>query len=392
MSVSVGHLFAGIDGFGLGLASAGPFRTRWTVEWADFPHSILSLREPDADHLRDVRDVVGPPAVDVLTGGFPCQDLSLAGRGAGIGGARSGLWSEYARIVGEVRPRVVLVENVPALLHRGLEVVLDDLVALGYAVEWDCIPAAAVGAPHLRDRVWVVAHKADAPVVFGEPRSLFPMPVHRPVDGWARWPRAGFVAGSTDVVVELEPCAPLSAVKRGARLLLPTPEASDGSGGRVSAEVGGKRPSGAKRAVTLATAATRPDLWPTVAARDWKDTGDGRMGSGQLPEAVRAAEPRCARLWREGSGGDDLATSVHRNTPGALNPDWVEWLMGFPLGWTNPDASELMIAPWALGEPEGVPRVASNVPNRRERLTALGNALVPQIPALLADRITRLLS
>jgi DNA (cytosine-5)-methyltransferase 1 len=98
------------------------------------------------------------PYVDVLAGGFPCQDLSVAGKGAGIDGARSGLWSEFARLIGELRPRYVLVENVPALLTRGFERVLADLAACGYDAEWDCLPASAFGAPHRRDRIWLVAY------------------------------------------------------------------------------------------------------------------------------------------------------------------------------------------------------------------------------------------
>jgi DNA (cytosine-5)-methyltransferase 1 len=95
--------------------------------------------------------------VDLICGGFPCQDISVAGKGAGIDGARSGLWSEYARIIGEVRPCYVIVENVAALLGRGLARVLGDLAALGFDAEWHCISASAVGAPHRRDRVWIVA-------------------------------------------------------------------------------------------------------------------------------------------------------------------------------------------------------------------------------------------
>jgi DNA (cytosine-5)-methyltransferase 1 len=96
--------------------------------------------------------------VDVLCGGFPCQDISNAGKRTGIDGERSGLWSEYARVIGELRPRYVIVENVAALLGRGIERVLGDLAALGFDAEWHCIPASAVGAPHRRDRVWIIAY------------------------------------------------------------------------------------------------------------------------------------------------------------------------------------------------------------------------------------------
>jgi DNA (cytosine-5)-methyltransferase 1 len=100
--------------------------------------------------------------VDVICGGFPCQDISVAGNGEGITGSRSGLWKEFARIIGEVRPRYVVVENVSALLGRGLSDVLGDLAALGFDAEWHCIPASAVGAPHRRDRIWVVAYSGSS--------------------------------------------------------------------------------------------------------------------------------------------------------------------------------------------------------------------------------------
>lgn len=99
------------------------------------------------------------PHVDVLCGGFPCQDVSQGGRRAGIKeGTRSGLWYEYARIIGEIRPRYVIIENVRGLLSCGIEIVLQDLAALGYDAEWEVLPAAALGAPHHRERVFIVAY------------------------------------------------------------------------------------------------------------------------------------------------------------------------------------------------------------------------------------------
>jgi DNA (cytosine-5)-methyltransferase 1 len=160
--MNVGSLFSGIGGFDLGLERAG-MRVVWQCESDDFCRRVLAKHWPDVPCFEDVRDLRGTgreavASVDVLCGGFPCQDLSYAGKGAGITGARSGLWSEYARLIGELRPRYVVVENVSALLARGLSVVLGDLAALGYDAEWDCIPASAVGAPHRRDRIWLVAY------------------------------------------------------------------------------------------------------------------------------------------------------------------------------------------------------------------------------------------
>ena len=159
-------LFSGIGGFSLGLERTGGFETVAFCEIEPYCRAVLAKHWPSVRQYDDVRaltadilrrDGIG---VDVICGGFPCQDISVAGKGAGLAGARSGLWREYARIIGELRPSFVIVENVAALLGRGLADVLGDLASLGYDAEWHCIPAAAVGAPHRRDRLWVVANTA----------------------------------------------------------------------------------------------------------------------------------------------------------------------------------------------------------------------------------------
>ena len=161
--MNVLDLFSGIGGFSLGLERAG-MRTVAFCEIEPFARRVLAKHWPDVPCYTDVRELTADRlradgiSVDVICGGFPCQDISTAGKGAGIGGERSGLWKEYARIIGELQPRYVIVENVAALLGRGLDVVLGDLAALGYDAEWNCIPASAVGAPHRRDRIWIVAH------------------------------------------------------------------------------------------------------------------------------------------------------------------------------------------------------------------------------------------
>ena len=155
--LTVGSLFSGIGGFDLGLERAG-MRVIWQSEIDPYASAVLRKHWPDVPNLGDIREIRNPPTVDVLCGGFPCQDISTAGKGAGIDGERSGLWREYVRIIGEIRPRFVFVENVAALLGRGLGRVLGDLAALGYDAEWHCIPASAVGAHHERDRLWIVAH------------------------------------------------------------------------------------------------------------------------------------------------------------------------------------------------------------------------------------------
>lgn len=158
-------LFSGIGGFSLGLERTGGFETVAFCEIEPFPRRVLAKHWPNVPVYNDVRELTAERltadgiGVDVICGGFPCQDISLAGKGAGIAeGTRSGLWSEIARLTRELRPRYVIVENVSALLGRGLDRVLGDLAALGFDAEWHCIPASALGAPHRRDRFWLVAY------------------------------------------------------------------------------------------------------------------------------------------------------------------------------------------------------------------------------------------
>ena len=159
MNLTFGSLFAGIGGLDLGLERAG-MSCRWQVELNPFARKVLHKHWPDVSRFEDIRRVgrrqLAP--VDIICGGFPCQDISNAGKREGITGSRSGLWSEFARVIREVRPTYVLVENVAALRVRGLGRVLGDLATLGFDCEWDCIPAAALGAPHRRDRLFVIAH------------------------------------------------------------------------------------------------------------------------------------------------------------------------------------------------------------------------------------------
>jgi DNA (cytosine-5)-methyltransferase 1 len=148
------------------------------------------VRNLTADQLR--ADGIIP---DVICGGFPCQDISDAGKRVGIEGARSGLWHEYARLIGEVAPAWVIIENVPALRARGLDTVLRQLASLGRDAEWHCVPASAAGARHRRDRIWIVSHakgvterpglRTDEPTALGWGRSCN---LHSAQHSWASEP------------------------------------------------------------------------------------------------------------------------------------------------------------------------------------------------------------
>lgn len=159
------HLFAGAGGGLLADILLG-HQPVCGVEIDPYCQQVLSARQKDGclpwfPIFGDVASFDGRPwrgIVDVISGGFPCQDISAAGKGAGITGERSGMWFHMARIVGEVRPEYVFVENSPMLTSRGLGTVLGDLASLGYDARWGVLGAADVGAPHQRDRIWIVAH------------------------------------------------------------------------------------------------------------------------------------------------------------------------------------------------------------------------------------------
>jgi DNA (cytosine-5)-methyltransferase 1 len=200
--MKVGSLFSGVGGFDLAARWMG-WRTAWYSEIDPYACQVMARHFPNAMNLGDIRRIQGTKVepVDLLCGGFPCQDISLAGKGAGIEGARSGLWSEFARLIGEIHPRWVVAENVSALRGRGLGTVLKDLDALGYDAEWHCIPASAVGAPHQRDRIWIIAslshpfgHRLEGFVETGSASGA----AHGPRDGrdprwWATEPDVGRV-------------------------------------------------------------------------------------------------------------------------------------------------------------------------------------------------------
>ena len=157
---AVGSLFSGAGLCDLGFHRAG-FRHRFFCEADGWCRSVLARHWPGVPIYTDVRDLdpATLPRVEVLSGGFPCQDVSCGGKRAGITATtRSGLWHEYKRIIEGVRPRYAVIENVKGLLSKGMDRVLSDLSGIGYDAEWQSVPAAAFGAPHLRERVFVVAY------------------------------------------------------------------------------------------------------------------------------------------------------------------------------------------------------------------------------------------
>lgn len=158
-------LFSGLGAFSLGLERTGGFQTEAFCEIDPYCRRVLAKHWPNVRQYDDVRTLTsrqlaadGVERIDAICGGFPCQDISYAGPGEGLAGERSGLFFEYARLIGELGPSVVLVENVAALLDRGMDLVLGTLSDLGFDAEWDTVSACSVGYPHMRRRVFLVAY------------------------------------------------------------------------------------------------------------------------------------------------------------------------------------------------------------------------------------------
>jgi DNA (cytosine-5)-methyltransferase 1 len=156
-------LFSGVGGFSIGLERAG-MKTVAFCENDPFCRAILEQHWPGVPCYDDVRSIsakrLGADGIKVegICGGFPCQDVSAAGKGAGLAGERSGLWSDFARLIGDLRPKFVIVENVSALVIRGLDRVLGDLAEIGYDAEYEVLGADAIGASQRRERVWILAY------------------------------------------------------------------------------------------------------------------------------------------------------------------------------------------------------------------------------------------
>lgn len=168
-------LFSGIGGFSLGLERTGGFETIAFCDVDQACHKVLNKHWKNIPIFDDVKTLTKEKineTVDVICGGFPCQDISLAGKGKGIEGERSGLWFEFHRLIKETKPKFIIAENVAALRSRGLEQVLHSLNEIGYCAEWHCIPASFVGAFHRRDRIWIVAYPYSEHVEGSMPKPI----------------------------------------------------------------------------------------------------------------------------------------------------------------------------------------------------------------------------
>jgi DNA (cytosine-5)-methyltransferase 1 len=325
-------LFSGIGGFSLGLERTGGFRTIAFCEIDNYCQLVLRKHWPDVFIHSDIRKLgrqhfEGWQWPDVICGGFPCQDISVANYdGKGLDGDRSGLWFEYERIIGELRPRYVIVENVANLLVRGIDRVIGGLAAIGYDAEWQVIPACAVGAHHRRNRVWIIAypgsdgrdgrrnHRGRRPILHNLDRDAAQGQQER--QGWQCWTGA----------------------------------------------------------VGEAVADTESDIRGT--------SGDEGYQSPDRSGASFANAESAVRFWRSprATGQPALAGEV-RDTASERLPDWAGGSVGQPRPLTEferPGGREIE---------RDFCGMAHGVRNRVDRLRALGNAIVPQIAEYIGNCI-----
>jgi len=272
MKHKVLDLFAGIGGFSLGLDRAGGFETVAFCEDNLPAQKVLKKHWPDVPIYGDIKELTHDRLQadgifpTIITGGFPCQDISAAGKGEGITGDRSSLWSEMLRLIRDVRPTWAIAENVSALRSRGLTLVAQNLSEIGYDAEWHCIPASAVGippAPHIRDRIWIVAYPS---------RKLLEERQH---DG-----------GTSGGRPHGQPSGP------GETLAHPNKGLSDGESNAVCP--GGDAPNSGR---------------PNGAGFDVADTnGEGLQGHGEgLEEPCQILTQETAGLFSSGTGSDQWA-------------------------------------------------------------------------------------
>jgi DNA (cytosine-5)-methyltransferase 1 len=320
-------LFSGIGGFTLGMQWAGGWRTVQFVERDPFCQSVLRKHWPEVPIHDDITTFDGFRA-DAVVGGFPCQDISFAGKGAGLAGARSGLWWEMHRVIAQARPRWCIIENVPALRSRGLDTVLRSLDSIGFDAEWHCVPAAAIGARHRRDRIWIVAYAYSD----DGPRPRRPAFIQRQVLPETRWQETpngseACRAGSNDV--------------------------SDAAGERRAGRVG---PGG-------------------VQAREESDVASSREA---VPDADRDSERGLPVHAALGSPSEPVSHAIRHGLERRIEAWAAAGAAGRPSDAGGPG--------WWAVEPS-VGRVADGVPARTHRLRALGNAIVPQIARIITETL-----
>lgn len=394
-------IFSGIGGFSIGLENAG-METAAFCEIEAFAQDVLIKHWPHTRIFKDIRTLnaenllrIGISKINVIAGGFPCQDISCAGKQVGINGSRSGLWKEFWRLIDELRPDYAIIENVANLRSRGLITVLQDLWQIGYDAEWHCIPASAVGAPHRRDRIWIIAYsnskgniglpgrKTQTYALSGIGGEDISYPnnkgcKHNKSTSAGENGSKGRQECTADSVISGNITAgeELSLYKTGSGKK--TKSARLQNGEAILANSDSTRALGIGRADNNASQESRGRRINGSGSRS-HDRGQhqsatnekmanpdskGLQGYGGFESARQILSQEEIGMFCRGRGNKQwgIEPDIPRLKDGRLNPDWVEWLMGFPIGWTN-------------------------CGSRNKRLITLGNAVIPQIPELIGKAI-----
>ena len=352
--MNVLDLFSGIGGFSLGLERAG-FKTVAFCEVDKKCQAVLKKHWPDVPMFDDVSNLKGKDIeekIDVICGGFPCQDISLAGKGAGLAGKRSGLWSEFHRLIEEIRPKYAIIENVSALRSRGLDQVLREISEIGYDAEWHCITAASVGAPHRRDRIWIVAYANSEPSEQTDSEAISKQSKR---DSWVGFTRCGgrqYESSSNQKM----------AYANDSR----SRASENGNNTKRSETVERRQEQSLNRSSGSSANLAYAD-----------DIRSSRSSETGIRENL-------GKAWSQFTRGSSIGYSwkMADTDDKGLQRDVGEREAGTQ-GESERHASERCW--WAI-EPD-VGRVANGIPGRVDRLKQLGNAVVPQIPQLIGMAI-----
>ncbi len=372
-------LFSGIGGFSLGLERAG-MATVAFCEKEEFPRQVLAKHWPGIPIYKDVLELTGEQLekevgpIDLICGGFPCQDISNAGLGAGLSGKRSGLWFEFARLIKEVGPEWVIIENVAALRSKGLVIVLQNLWSLGYDAEWHCIPASAVGAPHQRDRIWIVAHATGKR--YGKRRgSDNILETNGGSDRSVRSIIGGTGKNAQDMAYTNSRHSQAGCESAGRQTW---PDSIGCGSGSALADSTLRGRYDAQAADRQQTPGRNGSKGPVGGCGGFDHVADPIISRSSVRQSLsEIAEAELQTAQRDGNGG---------------RPD-QQWPLEPGLGRGYDGISSWLDGSWEWG----VPRVTTRIPgdkdgqrkNRVGRLKALGNAVVPQIPELIGRVIMK---
>ena len=363
-------LFSGIGGFSLGMEKTGGFETVAFCEIEPFCHKVLKKHWQDVPIYNDIKELtyekMQADGIEptVITGGFPCQDISVAGEQKGIIGERSSLWSEYARLIEDVQPTWAIIENVPTLRSKGLALVLQNLSEIGYNAEWHCIPCSTVGGLHRRDRIWIIAYPMENPrCTFGQ-RS--------------------FIEGENEDEVgegNANQYQRSSSTSRDDRRTQETEEGNVGNtkhNGSSTSEVKGSYEEavpGREKRQNQAVKSEGTNIRGTIS----QSIVSNRTVSNSMCKGLEGSKQDANHSGQSEEGNEVTSRSASESSGIRGEPKHIvtrEQIERF---------AQYAKTQWTT-EPK-LDRVAYGISNRVHRLKGIGNAVVPQIPQFLGESI-----